>query len=339
MSIENSQPAASASMQVMRLLWPGAIAVQAVHVAARLAIADLLADGPKTADELAHATGTHGPSLARFLRAVTSLGIFAEDAAGRYRQTPLSDTLRRDHPESIQRWAMMLGARFVWAPCGELYEAVRTGEPAFERVYKEPFFKYLATHSADAAIFNAAMSSLPAYIAAVVASYDFSRFERIVDVGGGHGALLRGILSANPNVRGVLFDLPAVVDGASGLRSSEIADRGEIVGGDFFEGVPAGGDAYLLKGIVHDWNDEDAVKILKNCRRAIRSTGTLIVLETMLTDSSDPAGALMDLLMLVLTGGRERTESEFRALLRAAGFSLTRVIPTPGASLIEGRPL
>jgi hypothetical protein len=329
----------SPSMQVMQLLWPGAIAVQAVHVAAKLALADLLAGGPKTVAELAEATKTDGVSLGRLLRALLSLGIFTEEAPGRYGQTALSDTLRSDHPESIRRWAMMLGARFVWEPCSELHETIRTGRPAFELVYRAPFFKYLAEHPDDAAVFNAAMSSVPAYIAAFVEAYDFSRFERIVDVGGGHGAKLLAILSANPRVRGTLYDLPAVVAGALAVQRGAVGDRCEIVGGDFFDGVPAGADAYLLSGIIHDWDDEAAAKILRNCRRAIRPDGRLLLVETVLTPSSDPSSALMDVLMMVLTGGRERTEEEFGSLLRDAGFSLTRVIPTPGASILESRPV
>jgi hypothetical protein len=327
------------SMQVMQLLWPGAIAVQAIHVAAKLAVADLVAAGPKPVAELAAATKTDGASLGRLLRALSSLGIFAEDASGRYGQTPLSDTLRSDHPQSIRRWAMMLGARFVWDPCGELHETIRTGRPAFELVYQAPFFKHLAEHPDDAAVFNAAMSSLPAFITAFVEAYDFSSFERIVDVGGGHGAKLAAILSANPRVRGTLYDLPGVVAGAHAALRNTIGDRCEIVGGDFFEVVPAGADAYLLSGIIHDWDDEAAVKILRNCRRAIRPDGGLLLVETVLTPSSDPSRALMDVLMMVLTGGRERTEEEFGSLLRVAGFSLTRVIPTLGASILESRPV
>jgi O-methyltransferase domain/Dimerisation domain len=325
------------SMQLMRLLWPGAIAVQAVHVAAKLGIADLVAEGPQTVEALAQATHTHGPSLGRLLRALTSLGIFGEDTAGRYRQSPLSDALRTDHPESVRRSAMMLGAGFVWRPSGELDATIRTGHPAFEQVYGAQFFEYLAEHPGDAVIFNAAMSSLPAYITAIVDAYDFSRFERVVDIGGGHGALLIGILSAHPRVRGVLHDLPGVVAGAS--IPPALADRLEIVAGDFFEAVPAGADAYVLKGIIHDWNDESGVKILKNCRRAIRPDGRLFILDTVLTPSSDPAGALMDVLMMVLTGGRERTESEFRSLLGEAGFSLEKVMPTAGTSILESRPV
>src|SRR5688572_13450901 len=327
------------SMQVMQLLWPSAIAVQAIHAAAKLGLADLVAGGPTTAAELAEATKTDRVSLDRLLRALSSLGLFAEDGPGCYRQTSLSETLRSDHPQSIRRWAMMLGARFVWEPCGELHETIHTGRPAFELVHHAPFFKYLAEHPKDAAVFNAAMSSLPAYIAALVEAYDFSRFERIVDVGGGHGAKLLAILSANPRLRGTLYDLPAVVAGALAVPRGDVGDRCEIVGGDFFEGVPAGADAYLLSGIIHDWDDEAALKILRNCRRAIRPDGRLLLVETALTPSSDPSRALMDVLMMILTGGRERTEAEFRSLLRDAGFSLTRVIPTAGASILESRPI
>lgn len=334
-----AQPAnTSPSMEVMRLLWPGALAVQAIHAAARLGLADLVAQGPKTAAEMAQASGTNAPSLARFLRALTSLGIFAADSVGRYHQTPRSATLQSDHPESIRRWAMMLGARFLWEPLIELEETVRTGLAGFERVYHRRFFEYLAESPEDAALFNAAMSSLPAYLASIVEAYDFSRFERIVDVGGGHGALLRAILSANPRVRGLLMDLPGVVAGADAVRSGPVADRCEVVSGDFFEAIPAGADAYLLKGVIHDWNDEAALKILKNCRHAIRPDGTLLLVETVLAESSDPASAMMDLLMMVLTGGRERTEEELRSLLHTAGFSLTRVIGTTGASILEGQP-
>ena len=329
----------SPSMQMTQILWPGPIAVQAVHVAAKFALADLVASGPKSIEELAAATHAHGPSMARLLRALTSLGVFAEDTAGRYRQTALSDTLRSDHPESIRPFAMMLGAHFVWKPSGTLEETVRTGQPSFERVYGAPFFDYLAGHSDDAAVFNAAMSSSPAYLAAIVGAYDFAKFERIVDVGGGHGLLLAGILSANPRLRGVLHDLPYVVVGASALRKEPIRQRCEIIDGDFFKGVPAGADAYLLKGIIHDWNDEAALKILKNCRNAIRPDGTLLLVEAVLTRSTDPAAALMDMLMMVLTSGRERTESEFRSLLQAAGFSMMQVIRAARVTIIESRPV
>ena len=340
--MSNGEPQAqpvSPSMQMMQMLWPGAMAVQAIHVAAKLALADLVAGGPKSIRELVDATHTHGPSMARLFRALTSLGIFVEDTTGRYRQTALSDTLRSDHPESIRPFAMMLGAHFVWKPSGALQETVRTGQPSFERVYGAPFFEYLAGHPDDAAVFNASMSSSPGYVAAIIGAYDFSKFERIVDVGGGHGLLLAGILAANPRLRGVLCDLPGVVAGSSALGQEPISQRCEIIGGDFFKGVPAGADAYMLKGIIHDWNDEAALKILKNCRRAIRPDGTLLIVEAVLTPSTDPATALMDMLMMVLTSGRERTQSEFRSLLQEAGFSMVQVIRAMGASFIESRPV
>lgn len=329
----------SPSMQMMQMLWPGAMAVQVIHAAAKLALADLVASGPKSINELADATQTHGPSMTRLLRALTSLGIFVEDTTGRYRQTALSDTLRSDHPDSIRPSAMMLGAHFVWKPSGALEETVRTGQPSFERLYGAAFFEYLAGHPDDAAVFNAAMSSSLGHVAAIVGAYAFSKFERIVDVGGGHGLLLAGILSANPRLRGVLHDLPAVVVGASTLRQEPISQRCEIIGGDFFKGVPAGADAYMLKGIIHDWNDEAALKILKNCRRAIHPHGTLLLLEAVLTPSTDAASALMDMLMMVLTSGRERTESEFRSLVQEAGFSMVQVIRTAGVSIMESRPV
>jgi O-methyltransferase domain/Dimerisation domain len=336
---DTPQTNTSPSTQLMQLLWPGGVAVQAIHVAAKLGLVDLLAAGPKTVVELAEATRVNATSLARLLRALTSLGIFAEEISGRYRQTPLSEALRADHPESIRSLAMMLGARFIWEPVGWLDESIRLGQAAFERVHSVPFFRHLAENPEDAAVFNAAMSSMPSYLVDIVAAYDFSKFRRIVDVGGGHGALLAAILEANPQTRGVLQDLPPVVAGASALRREGIADRCEIVARDFFEGVPDDGDAYLLKGIIHDWNDEAAVKILRNCRRAIRPDGTLILVDTVLTGSDDPRRALMDLLMMVLTGGRERTELEFRSLLQEAGFSLTRVISTRGHSILESRPV
>jgi SAM-dependent methyltransferase len=325
-------------MQMMQHLWPAAMALQTIHVAANLGIADIVATGPKTSGELASVANVHAASLDRLLRALTSLGVFAEDEAGRYRQSVLSDVLRSDHPESMRPWARMLGAGFVWRPTGALETTVRTGQPAFEHLFGTPFFKYLAEHRDDAAVFDAAMSSMPAWLAAVVNAYDFSGFERIVDVGGGRGALLRTILAANPRVRGVLHDLPGVVSGAS-AGGGDVADRLEIVAGDFFEALPAGADAYVLSGVIHDWNDEAAVKILKNCRRAIRADGRLLILETVLTPESDPARALMDVLMMVLTGGRERTEPEFRSLVRDGGFSLERVISIGGSAILENRPV
>jgi SAM-dependent methyltransferase len=207
----------------------------------------------------------------------------------------------------------------------------------FERIFGQRFFDYLAAHPQDAAVFNRVMTQGIAWASpALLAAYDFSRFERLLDVGGGEGALLRDILVATPRLHGILFDLPQVVAHAPGILTGEIAARCQIVGGNFFDSVPEGADAYLLKGVIHDWQDEDAARILRKVRRAIRPDGTLLLIEGVVDSATRPVG-LMELLMLVI-GGRERTEADFRSLLAATGFSLTRVIPTEASSLIECHP-
>jgi hypothetical protein len=321
----------------MEYIWPGIIAAQAIYAAARLGIADLLASGPKSIAELASDSGAHPPTLERLLRALVTLEMFTPTSDGRFCNTPLSETLRSDHPQSQRDGALFLPAPFLWRPLGELYESVRTGEPAFQRIFGQHFFEYLGAHPADAAIFNAAMTHGISWTApALLAAYDFSRFQQLVDVGGGAGALLRDILAATPKLQGVLFDLPAVVAGASEVLTGDIATRCRIVGGNFFESVPDGADAYLLKGVIHDWPDDAAAGILRNTRRAMRPDATLLLIENMVDSATSPAG-LVDLVMLVI-GGRERTEADFRSLLAAAGFSLTRIIPAGTSSLIECRP-
>jgi O-methyltransferase domain len=217
-----------------------------------------------------------------------------------------------------------------------------TGRPAFDRVHGAAIADYLLAHPDQAEIVNAAMTALSSNeLAEILAAFDFSRFARIVDVGGGHGMLLHGILSANPRLRGVLADQPSVVASATALRTGPVADRCEIVGIDFFQAVPEGADAYIAKSVIHDWNDSDAIKILKNCWRAISRDGTMLLIERILKPANQPDPAkFVDLAMLVLaSGGRERTEAEFRALLGEAGFSLIRVIPTAGAlSIIQSEP-
>jgi O-methyltransferase domain/Dimerisation domain len=318
-------------------IWPGIIAAQAIHAAANLRIPNLLASGPKTAEELASECGAHAPTLERLLRALATLEMFALTPDGRFRNTPLTEVLRTDHPQSRRDSALFLPTHFLWRPLGELCESVRTGEPAFARIFGQPFFEYLADHPVDAALFNSVMTQGVAWTTpALLAAYDFSRFERLMDVGGGEGALLRDILAATPKLQGVLFDLPQVVAGASEILKGEVAARSQIVGGSFFASVPEGADAYLLKRVIHDWPDEDAVKILRNIRRAIRSGGTLLLVESIVDSAARPAG-LMDLLMLVI-GGRERTEADFRSRLASAGFSLARIVPTEASSVIECHP-
>src|SRR5438128_12160266 len=320
---------------VMDLIWPGAFVVQSIHVVARLGIADVLGPEPRTADELAEAAQVDAPSLKRILRALTTLGVFAEDTDGRFRHTDMSQTLRAGHPESVRAWALMLGAHFVWRPLGDLYESVRTGTPGFSRLYGERFFEWVKTHPEDGAVFNDAMTSGSARrLPAVLAAYDFSCFERIVDVGGGHGPLLAGLLAVNSKARGVLYDLPNVVTGAEALCAPHIAERCEIVGGDFFESVPADGDAYILSRVIHDWDDASALKILGNCRRAIRSDGRLLLLEGVAKPPNEPDPNKFLDVWVIGSGGYERTEAEYRALLHRSGFALARVVPTGGPSAL-----
>jgi len=317
----------------MEYLFPGVIAAQAIYAAVKLRVPDALASGPRTIAELAAETGAHVRSLECLMRALCALAIFEQTPDGRWGNSPLSDVLRQDHPQSQRAGAMLLTSAFLWRPLGELAESVRTGKPAFDRVFGERFFAYLASHRDDAAIFNAAMTEGIAWTtSALLAAYDFSRFEELIDVGGGEGALLRDLLSATPGLRGVLFDLPEVVCRAPAILTGVVAARCRIVGGDFFQAVPEGADAYLLKGVIHDWPDEDAVQILRNVHRAMRPEGTLLLVEG-LADSASHAG-MSELLMLIV-GGRERTEAEFRALLSAAGFALKRVVPAGGQALLE----
>lgn len=342
MADQTSPPSELPIKPGMLSLIVGFMTTPAVAVAARLGLADLIAVAPRTAEELARETKTHVPSLRRLLRFLASVGVFAEDASGKYRQTALSRTLCKEAPRSLRGFAIMAGSDFNWRPWGDLLETVVTGKPAFDSVHGANIVDYLLAHAEDAEIMNAAMTSLSSVeLSEILAAYDFSRFKRIVDVGGGHGLLLRGILSANPQLCGVLADQPSVVASATTMRSGAIADRCEVVGIDFFQEVPRGSDAYVAKSVIHDWNDRDAVRILKNCRRAISRDGTMLLIERILKPSNQPDPAkFVDLQMLVLApGGRERTEAEFRALLGEAGFSLTRVIPTAEALwIIESRP-
>ena len=312
---------------------------QSIYVAARLGIADLLKDGPKTSEELARATNTNAFMLYRVLRALAGLGIFAEDEQKRFGLTPLAEPLQSG-PNSFRAMAIHLAENSSWKAWGNLLESVRTGETAFTLANGAEVFPYYAEHKESFEPFNEAMTNLSeAVIKAVVPAYDFSSIRKLVDVGGGHGALLSAILKANPSTRGVLFDLPTVVEGAKERLAAEgVSDRAEVLGGDFFDSVPTGGDAYVMKLIIHDWDEERARLILKNCHSAMVDGGRLLLVETVVPEGNEPSFAkMMDLQMLVMTGGRERTEAEYRDLFAAGGFKLTRVIPTESPmSIVEG---
>jgi hypothetical protein len=322
----------------LEYIYPGIVAAQAIHAAVQFRIPDLLATGPKTAVELASECGAHAPTLDRLLRALTSLDMFRQTPDRRYANTPLTEILRTDQTQSLSAVARFLPAPYLWAAMGGLPESVRTGEPAFNRAFGQSFFDYLASHPQEAAAFNQVMTLEIAWISpAILRAYDFSRFKTLVDVGGGQGAFMRDILVATPALRGILFDQPQVVADAEKILSGEIAKRATIAAGSFFDHVPEGGDAYILKRIIHDWMDDDAAKILRNVRRAITPGGTLLLIDALVDSQTHPAG-LADLMMLVL-GGCERTEAQFRALLKSAGFSLTRIVPAGAYSLIEGQPV
>jgi len=316
---------------------------QMLYVVAKLGIADLLADGARTADDLATTVGAHPRSLYRLLRALTHVGVFAEDDEQKFRLTPMAELLRAGAPGSMRAFALSYGERWWWAPWGRLLETVQTGTTAFEQEMGQGLFDYLQQHPDAAEIFNANMTTMTEReLPELVTTYDFGGAGVLVDVGGGHGALVSAVLQQGRRARAVLFDQPAVVDGArAGLVAAGIADRCTLVAGDFFDSVPAGGDTYTLKDIIHDWDDARAIAILRNCKRAMSGTGKLLVIERVLPADGEPAvGKMIDITMMVQTGGMERTEAEYRALLESSGFALRQVVFThSSASVLEAVPV
>ncbi len=329
--INQAPPPAAQLMQIMF----GIIPTLAIGVAAKFGIADFLKDGAKTADELAVLAGVHSRSLYRLLRATASVGVFSEDAKGRFSLTPLAQPLRSDAPDSVRSFAIFYSDDWhmrVWA---ELNYSVQHGAPAFDRIHGREFFPYLEENPVHAQIFNDAMTSnSAAACGAVLAGYDFSGINKLVDVGGGHGLLLSSIMGKYPQMSGVLYDAQSVIDGATGL----ISERCEAVGGDFFASVPAGGDAYIMKHIIHDWDDEHSLKILRNCHESMTEGGKVLVVEMVIPPGDTPSlGKFLDLEMLLFLRSFERTEAEYRALFERAGFEITRIVPTPSPySVIEG---
>ncbi len=314
----------------------GVWTAQALWAAASLGVADLLASGPKTRDELARAAGAQPRALYRVLRALACLGIFAERADGRLENTPQSEFLRSDVPGSVRDYVIFAGQPWHLDAFAHILHSVRTGEPSGERAVGKPIWEFLATDAEQGRIFNAAMTGIIGDTAmAVRAAYDFSGIRTLVDVGGGHGILLATVLAANPSLRGVVFDQPHVVDGAGATFSRlGVQDRTTIVGGDFFREVPKG-DAYVMSHIIHDWDDEPSVKILRTIRRAAEPGARLLLVEAVIpAGNAFSFGKILDLEMLALPGGLERTESEYRALLAAGGFRMTRIVSTRSSSEI-----
>jgi len=313
---------------------------RAIYTAATLGVADLLKDGsPKSAADLAAATRSHPEFLYRMLRALSSVGIFHELEGQRFAITPLAETLVTDRQGSLRYFAMTELGQEHFSAWEEFPYSIRTGGLAFTEKFKQPVWAYYAAHPEHAEVFNRSMTNLTGWATqAVLMAYDFSPFRRIVDVGGGEGSFLAAMLGASPDARGVLFDAAAVIAATTRLRDAGVEARSEQTAGNFFESVPSGGDMYTLKMILHDWTDEESLTILRNIRKAIVPGGKVIIIEAVLGPGPDaPFKNFLDLNMMVMTGGRERTEPEFRSLLEKSGFRFSRVIPTGSPmSLVEG---
>jgi O-methyltransferase domain len=324
------------------MLGEGAVIATALSLVAELGIADLLKDGPRSSEELAQATFTHQRALYRVLRVLSMVGVFTEVQPDHFDLTPMGQLLRSDIPDSMRSWIRMINRKIWFHTYAEASYSLRTGHPAFERVVGAEVFEYLDAHPDEGTIFNEAMNDMTRGVAtAIVQEYDFSGINKIVDLGGGHGILITTILQAYPKMKGLLFDMPQVADGARPMiAAAGLAQRCEIVAGDFFSSVPAKGDAYLLKWIIHDWPYDQALTILQNCRNVMKKTSRLLLIETVILegDAFDP-GKTGDFVMLTALGGQERTETEYALLLDEAGFHLSRVVPTTSSmSIIEGSP-
>jgi hypothetical protein len=319
------------------------VIARAVYVAAKLGIPDLLQDQQLRSEELAQATGMQPRALYRLLRALSSAGVMVEFPEHRFALTPVGHALRSDAPGSMRALVLFCGEPFYLQAWQEILYSIQTGKPAWDRVHGMALFDYYRQHPEDARIFDEAMTSLSwAEAHAVVQAYDFARFRTLVDVGGGHGTLLMTILHAYPPLHGILFDQPQVVDGARSRMTSEgLMSRCDIVAGDFFQAVPQGGDAYMLKSIIHDWDDEHSVALLKNCRQVMPAEGRLLVIETVVPPPGEAHYAkYQDLEMLVMLGSQERTVEEYTTLLRQAQFELVRVVPTQEPlSIVEAAPV
>ncbi len=328
---------------IMLEMLTGSFITQALHVASKLGIPDRLSDGPKQVADLAEATGCHAPSLYRLLRVLSDAGVFEERDNESFSLTPLGETLRSDYPGSVGAAANLVGEPFHWNSWGNLEHSIKTGEPAFKQAFGMELFDYLAKSPRESKVYNAWMArSSESFLPAILSGYDFASFGKVADIGGGKGALLSALLTANPNLHGILYDMASATSEAESLRRPPLAGRAEVIAGDFFKSVPAGAGLYILKQVIHDWDDGLARRILSNCRDAMSKDSKLILIEFVLPNGRvTHPGKLLDLNMLVLTnGGRERTEAGFRELFASAGLELTNILPTRSPiSIIEGRRL
>ncbi len=317
---------------------------RAVQIAAELGLADLLADGPRKINELAAVTETHAPSLYRLFRVLASVNVFTEIEPELFAQTDCSTYLVSSHPASLRDAARMSGAEWQWRSYAALPHSIKTGEPAFNQVYGVDLWQYFAEiDPAAGQAFDAAMTNLSVQSNELIArTYDFSSFRTLVDVGGGRGSTLATVLATHPGLHGILVDRLSVVAGAKEvLQAAGVADRCQVVPGDFLtDSIPAGADTYMFRNVLHDWNDEDACAVLRNCRQAMPGQGRVLVIEQVLPPPPAKVpwrAAGLDITMLINHAGRKRTEQQFQTLFGAAGFSLTRILPTASPlSIVEG---
>jgi hypothetical protein len=336
MTTTSTEPAADTGPVIGQLLF-GFFPTQVLHVAATLGLADLLVDGPRTTDDLAAATSTDAASLHRVLRALACFGVLDEVEPGTFAHGRYAAGLVTDSPASMRHLVLLFADDNVWRSWGELGEAVRTGEPAWDRIVGMSAFEHMAAHPEQRAMFNEAMSEGTRNAAAGIARMDgFERFASVIDVGGGDGTLLAAVLRAHPHLRGTVFDTADGLTGAADtLAATGLGARADTAAGDFFAAVPGGFDAYLIKSVIHDWNDAQATAILANIRAAMPDDGRVLLVEPIMPDA--PAASrdvlmmvMSDLNMLVCTGGKERTEAEFRDLLAGAGLGTASITPVPG---------
>jgi hypothetical protein len=340
-SAHSSQAAGAPTFTSVLSLLSGHAIVLAIAVVAELGVADVLADGPLSVDKISQRCQAHEPSLLRIMRALAAVGVFTQTAPPtRFGLTPLSDSLRSDAPNSLRDFARVRGGELCWDAWRTLYQATRSGESAFKLAHGAEFFEHLQKHPADARVFNQGMRSLSSQVhAAVIRAYDFAQFRSLTDVGGGSGAFMAALLSAHPGLRGTLLDRASAIE-LSGdvLRAGNVADRCRCVAGNFFEAIPGGSDAILLSRVLHDFSDQDVIRILRNCRAALRGGSKLLIVEYVVTDDEEGIAAkLFDLHMLAYFGAAcERTPDEFRTLLETSGFTLTRIVRTTAdISVIE----
>jgi hypothetical protein len=309
---------------------------QAVYVAAKLGIADVIQDSPVSCEQIARRAQVHADSLFRLLRALESIGI-CKRKKEKYSLTAHGRLLRSDVPGSLRSMALTLG-EIHYQAWGNLVHSVRTGQPAFDDVFQAGLFQHLSERTDDGSIFNAAMSDFSGLVSCAVGlAYDFSGARSVIDVGGGHGRFLRTILQMNDHLEGMVFDLPSVTSGANGHLSG-MNGRCTKVSGDFFAAVPSGADIYILCGVIHDWNDDRSIAVLRNCREAMTDASRILVVEMIVPGDRPSFSTLLDLNMLVMSGGRERMEPEFRTLFHRAGLEVTRIVSTLSPhKIIEGR--